>query len=206
MLAASVSLNGIRAADTEANAVINLINKLREDQRFQCPIVVMAESAPGIEASQIERMLRLANISGVCVMCELAGYKEGVPKTAKSTELMLFALQRAMLPGPGGVAKLCWWDELITWSIDDVPPEKWPSKIRKKMREQMNNLRKVVPTKTREYGDTPFKITAKINGTPDDLLVALETGIHWRDVFWANERGQYSEVQDMINSIVYHHY
>lgn len=206
MLAASISLNGIRAADTEANAVLGLVRQIREDQRFQCPIVVMAECAPGIEASQIEKMLRMAQVPGVCVMNEQAGYKEGVPKTAKSTELMLYALQRALLPGPGGAARLCWWDELITWTIADVPKEKWGDEIREKMREQMNNLRRVYPTKIREYGETPFKITAKINGIPDDLLVALETGLHWRDVFWSNERGQYTEIHSIINSVVYHHY
>ena len=203
-MAASISLNGVRAADTEANAVLQLIRKIRQDQRFRCPIVVMAECAPGIEASQIERMIRLANISGVCVMAEQAGFKEGVPKTAKSTEFMLYDLQQAMLPGPGGAAKLCYWDELITWAIDDVPPEKWARKIRKKMREQMNNLRKVYPKKRAEYGETPFKITAKINDTPDDLLVALQMAIYWRSIFWSDVDDKYKEIHNRINSVLYH--
>lgn len=199
-------MNGIRAADTEANAVLKLIHQIRQDARFNCPIVVMAECAPGIEASNIERMIRLANIPGVCVMAEQAGYKEGVPKTAKSTEYMLYELQQAMLPGPGGAARLCYWDEMITWAIDNVPPEKWARKIRKKMREQMNNLRKVYPTKMREHGETPFKITAKINGTSDDLLVALQMALYWRTQFWADEAGKYKEFHDRINSVIYHSY
>lgn len=183
--------------------MLSLIDKVRQDSRFNCPIIAIVECAPGIEASNIERLIRLANVKDVCVMSEQAGYKEGVPKTAKTTEYMLYELQQCMLPGPGGAARLCYWDELITWSIDDVPPEKWGRKIRKKMREQMNNLRKVHPSKMREHGDTPFKITAKINGTSDDLLVALQMALYWRTRFWADEKGKYKEIHERINSVIY---
>lgn len=194
----------MRAADTEAMAVIQLIETLREDVRFRCPIIVMAECAPGIEASNIERMIRLANLSNVCVMTEAAGGKEGVPKTARSTEFMLYELQREMLPGPGGAARLCYWDSLITWEIADVPKERWAHKVKRKMREQMNNLRKVYPKKQPEHGDSKFKITAKINGTSDDLLVALQMAVYWRTIFWNDVDGKYAAVKDRINSVVYH--
>lgn len=160
----------------------------------------MIECAPGIEASNIERNIRLARIPNVCVMAERAGYKEGVPKTEQITWEMLYEIQRALLPGPGGRQGIAYADKIVTSSVVDKPPEKWAEATKDLMKVQMNSLRKVFPKNPPEYGDVRMKVTAKVNGQSDDLLIALMMALYWSGKFWADKE-RYGNWHDMINSV-----
>ncbi len=184
----------------EELAVRELIEKIRQDIRFQCPIVAMIECAPGIEASNIERNIRQAGIHNVCVMSERAGYKEGVPKTEQTTMEMLYDLRRALLPGAGERQGLAYSDKVVTWSVTGQPEATWLQATKDLLKLQMNSLRKVFPKNPPEYGDVRMKITAKVNGQSDDLLIALMMALYWSGRFWADKE-RYGNWHEMINSI-----
>lgn len=161
--------------------------------------MAIIECAPGIEASNIERNIRQAKIRNVCVMAERAGYKEGVPKTEQTTWEMLYDLQKALLPGAGGRQGLAYSDRLVTHSVVGRPQSEWVDATKELMKLQMNSLRKVFPKNPPEYGDVRMKITAKVNGQSDDLLIALMMALYWSGKFWEN-RERYGNWHDMINS------
>lgn len=177
-----------------------LITEIRKDVRFQCPIVAIIECAPGIEASNIERNIRQANIANVCVMSERAGYKEGVPKTEQTTWEMLHDLQRALLPGPGGRQGLAYADHVVTSSVVGREPEEYLIATKELLKLQMNSLRKVFPKNPPEYGDVRMKITAKVNGQSDDLLIALQMALYWSGKFWSNKE-RYGQWHELIDSV-----
>lgn len=201
VIAASISLSGIRASDREKDAILTLIRAIRNDARFQCPIIMAVECAPGIAASNVERFLREENIPDVCVMRERRGYLEGVPKTEAITHEYLFELQRALTPGPSGQALLSYTDSLLSYEPDSgKPPAKLALRIKKRMRGMMGNLRKVYQHRAQEHGNLRFSITAKINQSPDDLLIALQIALYWRGVFLRDPQRKYQEWHDIIHT------
>lgn len=166
---------------------MGLVNKLRSNAKFNCPVVAIIESAPGIQASHIERYLREAQIPDLFVMSERKGYIEGVPKTDKITEEYVYELQRVL------------YSDYIAYANDIFVYDKTVVKEKQKLETMMENLRRVPIRTTTEYGHQKYKITAKVNSAgPDDLLIALCMILYWRTVFWTDPTGKYSQCKGRI--------
>ena len=135
-------------------------------------------------------------------MRERRGYIEGVPKTEALTLEYLFEVQRALTPGPSGQALLAYGSNLLTYDPETgKTPEKLAAKVKRRMQMMMGNLRKIYSQKNQEHGALRFKITAKINQAPDDLLIALQIALYWRGVFLRNINNKYGEWHSVINAL-----
>lgn len=191
----SISLADVRASDTERDTLLGLVRAIRMDKRFNCPIVMIVECAPGTAASHVERLIREAEIPNVCVMSERKGYLEGVPKTERITWEYVVELSRALSSG-----YLVYSDAIVTYQPNAAAknPRKTVLKLKKRLKAMMGNLRKVYRKSQEEHGDKRFFITAKINGAPDDMLVACAMAIYWRGVFLRDPEGKYAAWHERI--------
>lgn len=173
---ASISLEGRRSSDRERDAIVTLVQKIRDRSNYQCPIVCAIESAPGIAASHIERYLRESNIRDLFILGERKGYVEGVPKTEAITLEYVYEIQRAMCSS---------W---LGYCSDIVTYHKKPEKEKERLKVMMHNLRKVPRKQQQEHGDQRFLITAKLSGQADDMLIALCMCLYWRRKFWQDPK------------------
>ena len=185
---ASISLRGIRSSDRERDAIIDLVTKIRERNDFACPIVCAIESAPGIQASHIERYLREQQLPSLFILAERAGYMEGVPKTESITLEYVYELERA----------LC--SNCLVYAKDIITHHKKPEKEKERLKVMMENLRKVPRKQQQEHGDQRFQITAKLSGQPDDMLIALCMCLYWRKKFWEDRTGKYRLCREAIRA------
>lgn len=185
MLLAEVALDVANAGFVQRDAVVRLINRLRDHLYLNVPIIAAIEAAPGLSASNIARDIREAGLPDVLVMCERSEYMEGVVKTEKVTFEYTQELRRIMTVGC-----LCYWDNMI------VDTGMTPRKVQKRLHLMMSNLKMIPVNKNQVDGDIRYKITAKIGGTPDDMLVAVMQMLYWRRKFW--ETPKYLEWQKKI--------
>lgn len=178
---ACINLQVERASNVEAESILHLINEIRQDKRFQCPIVMMVECAPGIAASHVERIINAAQIPDVCIMAERKGYLVGVPKTEQITYEYYVELERALATG-----LLCYSDSVIAHDPrNELTGEALINQLKDRMAAMMGNLRKEYAKNRRLDGTRTFVITAKPN---DDMFIALEMAIFWRRKFWSSEK------------------
>ena len=144
MLMASISLEGVRSSDRERDAILTLIQGIRDRTEYQCPIVCAIESAPGIAASHIERYIRESQVKDLFLLSERRGYMEGVPKTEPITQEYVFEIQRHMCSS---------W---LVYSNDIITYHKEPRKEKDRLKLMMENLRKVPRKQQQEHGDRKY--------------------------------------------------
>jgi hypothetical protein len=161
---------------------------MRKNVMLQCPIVCIIEAAPGLSASTISRDIEEANIPDLVVMSERSGYMEGVVKNDAITYEYYVELKRVMTVGC-----LTYWDQLIT-------NKRRPQKTQAKFENMISNLRAVPLQSNQVDGDKRYKITAKIGGTPDDMLIAAMMCLYWRGHFWRDPTGKYANWKNLILS------
>jgi len=170
---ASISLADVRASDTEALSIISLITTIRQDHRFNCPIILAVECAPGNAASYVEREIRQANIPDVCVMSERKGYMEGVPKTEGITYEYVVEISRALSSG-----FLTYADEIVTYKPNSAKePKKLVLKLKQRLKAMMGNLRKARLSRslTARSTENRSSSTETRNSSSRQKLMALRT-------------------------------
>lgn len=179
---ACINLNVERASHQEAKAILTLLQEIRKDARFNCPVVMMVECAPGLAASHVERLIDEAHIRDVCIMSERGEqYRVGVPKTQAITFEYCVELQRVLIDGA-----LRYASNIV--SYDPNGEREGPElveELKTRMERMMRNLRKEYSKNTRLDGTRSFVITAKPN---DDMLIALQMVLYWRKKFWQNNK------------------
>jgi len=173
---ACINLQVERASSVEAESIIHLIKEIRQDSRFNCPIVMMVECAPGIAASHVERIIEAAQIPNVCIMAERKGYLVGVPKTAPITYEYYVEVDRVLSTGLLSYAESI----VVHDPRSELSGNALVEQLKDRMSTMMGQLRKEY-TKNKKT----FEITAKPN---DDMFIALEMAIYWRRKFWSNEK------------------
>ena len=162
--------------------MIDIIRRIRNNLELRCPIVCIPEAMTGHSASKIAADIEEANLPGIVVMSERAGYLEGVTKDDKITFEYYSELEKAMRSGC-----LTFWDRLITTWNDRKQHQRTPLKDKQKLGIMCQNLRMVPLNKNLEHGDMRYKITAKIGQAQDDILIALMMCLYWRGVFWRDQ-------------------
>lgn len=182
---AEVSLHVSTAAYRQRDAVIGLILKMRDKLQLNVPIICAVEAAPGISAATIQRDIQESGIPDCCVLHESSDFMPGVVKTNAVTYEYLVEFKKILESGT-----LSYWKDMIT--EDGIEA----ADVRKTLETQMANLQAVPLNKNQLDGDKRYKITAKIGGSPDDLLVSAMMCQYWGTKFW--QRKAYSEYQQKI--------
>lgn len=135
-------------------------------------VVVIAEAAPGIEASyiinHIDKYARAARIR-IFYVRELADENIGVLKDKNSEELYRYCLETALEHNI-----LAFANDLMT-----VHPENTA-------REELDRLAEMI--RGYHYDQKTNKITSKVEGRPNDLVAALNQLLYWTNVFWKSPR------------------
>lgn len=203
MLVAGISLKQKGASDAQYNAFLWLFAQIRNDSRYQCPIVAIVESVACQTASYIASLLATSGLPNVFVMHERSKvngeWREGVPKDEKITQEMANDLTRVM-----GIGYLMLAEDIITYKFNEQKgPENYVSHVNKeldKLKLMMQNFRYVKRKTVEIQARERFFITAKTASTQDDILIALCMCIKWRKEFWLDRSGKYTAAQRIIRS------
>lgn len=173
-----MNIAGPYSVTTERSAIIDFLLDLRRYQVFStCPFVFMIESAPGNSAGYIEFNLQLTGIQelGTCYfMRERPNGGIGVPKNEKISWAY------------GGTLRHCLEYKLLCYNKYLVVPRTTSAeKVKEQMTVQLRNYH--IETVTNERGQQRHHIGAKLNGSNDDMLVALQTALWWMREFFSKE-------------------
>jgi len=195
VLIAGINLKQVQAGEVEYHAIHYLIDRLRADVRFRCPIVVIVEAVACLTASNVARYLRTARLPDVYVMHERSPvngqWREGVPKDDAITQQLAYSLTRVM-----SVGYLALGEEIITYKDGKESVQKELDKLRN----MMNNFRRVWKEKTKPEQIQTYKITAKTLSSGDDTLIALCEAVFWREQFWLDPHKKYVAQKISIES------
>lgn len=136
------------------------------------PVIVIAEAAPGIEASyivnHIDKYARAARMK-LYYMRELANEDIGVLKNKDSEELYRYCLETALEHNILAYAN----------DLQTVNPENTA-------KEELDRLGEMI--RGYHYDQKTNKITSKVEGRPNDLVAALNQLLYWTNVFWKSPR------------------
>lgn len=196
VIAAEIDLRGRGASYRERDAVVGLIRAARQHIYLNVPFVIACEAAPGVSASTIARDLAESGEPNLEFMAERGPqYVEGVVKDMRVTHEYWVELKRVMETG-----SLYYWQDMITY----VPPEKRPE-VRQSLETMIGNLGMHEVQKPK-YGESRYKLTAKVDGCPDDMLIALMMSLYWRGRFWRDTSGKYRQRQQQIRALSQFHF
>lgn len=185
-----MSLKGERSAARERASVLALIERMRAVPLLrECPIVMMVEALPGIAAAHIYTYVQ--DQPNLVYMHERVGNAEGVPKNNDSTNDMKDEFETLMQQNNIRFA-----NDVITY---DIPFEK----ERDKLFTQIENMRYEALPRANDHDEQKFKVTAKIGGRSDDLLVALMMVPYWKRRFWRSKSPRYEEAKRRISERFY---
>ena len=143
-------------------------------------LCVIIENNLGMEADWIKREIEARGITNHVVMSD-GDLKAGVPTTHKIKKDMMLKTSRLFFKRQIFMAS-----NLISANVDKMPLPKLNEEFKKQL---INYIEMKKSSSNDMFGTTKVVWTGKINpGTKDDMCVALQLLIYWKDVFKNQEK------------------
>jgi len=170
---AGVTMHRDNAVQLERKVCRDTLSLIHNDPLLGgLPVVCVTEGAPGYEASYIvKHITKYAQEVNMTIhfLREMPNNDVGVLKNKYSTDLYRYCLETALEN-----KILCYRDKLATVSPDATP------------KQELDRLGEMI----RSYHRDPKtgKVTSKVEGTPDDILAAVNQLLFWANVFWKSPK------------------
>jgi hypothetical protein len=145
---------------------------------------MICEAAPGIAAAHISSYVQ--GQPNLVFMYERAGGGEGVPKNNETTSIMKGEFEELLE------------QNLVRFAQNVITHENSFESEREKLFKQIENLRYEALKLVNDHDDQRFKLTAKMGGASDDLLVALMQIFYWKRRFWRSQATRYLPIKERI--------